>query len=827
MDNEFTEMNDTITSAITFLRLKGSAAEIVTRFVNHLKYTRGKDQFSATPLDCYLSFAASVRDILLDRWLDTQPKEYAARRKRVYYLSMEYLIGRSLGNAILNLDLERQSQKALSLMGFDLSLLQELEWDAGLGNGGLGRLAACFLDSMATLKIPAYGYGIRYEYGIFFQHIRNQEQRETPDNWLRYGSVWEIPHPERLFPVGFGGSLSESADSHGNRRLHWHPEEYVMAMAYDYLVPGFHNGYVNTLRLWSAKSTRDFNLSYFNEGDYVQAVADKNHSEMISKVLYPNDNKMAGKELRLKQEYFFVSATLQDILRRFYKKVQDWTRLPEQVAVQMNDTHPAIAVAELMRLLVDEKKLNWETAWELTQRCLAYTNHTILPEALEKWQVSLFEKVLPRHLQIIYEINHRFLYSVRLAGDGDDATLRRMSIIEEDPVKSVRMAHLAVVGSHSVNGVSELHSELLKQKVFPDFHRLYPERFNSKTNGITPRRWLMLCNPRLSELVTNAIGKAWMKNLNKLGQLMDFAADGALLEALGKVKRENKQDFCAYLKEMHGLEMGPDCIFDFQAKRLHEYKRQLLNALHIIHLVNRIRDGRAGDLHPHAFFFAGKAAPGYYTAKLVLRFICALSAYIDADPKLRSLLRVVFLPNYRVTLAERIMPAAEVSQQISTAGTEASGTGNMKFALNGALTVGTLDGANIEIREAVGRENFFLFGLTEEEVRKLKGSGYHPYGIAHESESIRRVFDFIQRDELTPHSPGLFQPLLNLLLYQGDEYCLVADFEDYVRVMAEVDEAYRDQANWNRMSLANIAHMGRFSSDETIRRYAKEIWGVV
>jgi len=820
-------MNKALTEAIASTQLEGAATDIFNRFVHHLKYDHGKDQYSATPLDCYLSFAASIRDILLDRWLITQPQEYQKQSKRVYYLSLEYLIGRSLSNAILNLDLYKQSVKALSRMGFDLSMLQELEWDAGLGNGGLGRLAACFLDSLATLKIPAYGYGIRYEYGIFFQHIKNGEQMETPDNWLRYGSIWEIPHPEHLFPVHFGGKVVESVDEHGNHRIKWEKGEFVMAMAYDYLVPGFRNGYINTLRLWSAKSTRDFNLSYFNEGDYVQAVADKNHSEMISKVLYPSDNKMAGKELRLKQEYFFVSATLQDILRRFSKKVQDLRLLPEHAAIQLNDTHPAIAVAELMRLLVDERKLNWETAWEITQRCFAYTNHTILPEALEKWQVAMFEKILPRHLQIIYEINHRFLYSVRLTSSGDDATLRRMSIIEEEPVKSVRMAHLAIVGSHSVNGVSALHTEILKERVFPDFHQIYPEKFNSKTNGITPRRWLFLANPRLTELITNAIGKAWMRNLSKLTQLMQFSADGAFLDELGKVKRANKQDFSDYLWDMHRIQTDPDSIFDFQAKRLHEYKRQLLNAMQIIHLINRIRAGDIRDLQPHTFFFAGKAAPGYYTAKLIIRFIVAISEYVEKDKQLRQYLRVLYLPNYRVSLAERIMPAAEVSQQISTAGTEASGTGNMKFALNGALTVGTLDGANIEIREAVGAENFFLFGMTAAEVQALKQSGYHPYGLMHAQEPIRHIFEFIGSDELNPLSPGLFQPLINLLLYQGDEYCIVADLPDYIRVMEEVNATWQDKSAWNQMSLANIANMGGFSSDETIKRYAKEIWKVM
>jgi len=818
-------MKDSFIEKISRTEIKDSAEDIVSRFIYHLKYSQGKDQFSASPMDCYLSFAAAVKDILLDRWLKTQPKEYAAQRKRVYYLSLEYLIGRSLGNAILNLDLNKQSAKALEEMGFDLSLLSELEWDAGLGNGGLGRLAACFLDSLATLQIPAFGYGIRYEYGIFFQHIKNGEQIETPDNWLRYGSIWETAHPERLFPVQFGGYAKEVMDADGHKHSQWIPGETVMAMAYDYLIPGFQNNYVNTLRLWSAKSSRDFDLSYFNEGDYVQAVADKNHGEMISKVLYPKDNKMQGKELRLKQEYFFVCATLQDILRRFFKKDNDLHNLPQKAAIQMNDTHPAIAVAEMMRLMVDEKNLAWEKAWEITQACLAYTNHTIMPEALEKWQLSLFEQVLPRHLQIIYEINHRFLSSLRLEPHQNEDFLRKVSIIEEEPVKSVRMANLAILGSHSVNGVSQLHSELLKTHVFKEFYGLYPQRFNNKTNGITPRRWLLLCNPRLTDLITKAIGPAWQNDLLLLEKLISYQHDTTFLEDLAEVKQQNKLDFCSYIAATHKRKLNPDSIFDFQAKRIHEYKRQLLNALGVIHLILKLRRGE--EVYPQSFFFAGKAAPGYYAAKLIIRFINALGAYIEHDKQLSEKLAVIFLPNYRVTLAERIMPAAEISKQISTAGTEASGTGNMKFALNGALTIGTLDGANIEMREACGAENFFLFGMTAAEVEHLKANGYHPYELMHSNQALKDIFDFIQSDELCPLSPGLFTPLLDLLLHQGDFYCLIADLPDYLRVCSEAAKTYQNKAVWNAMSLANIAAMGRFSSDETIKGYAREIWKVM
>lgn len=817
-------MKDSFIEKISRTEIKDSAEDIVSRFIYHLKYSQGKDQFSASPMDCYLSFAAAVKDILLDRWLKTQPKEYATQRKRVYYLSLEYLIGRSLGNAILNLDLNKQSAKALEEMGFDLSLLSELEWDAGLGNGGLGRLAACFLDSLATLQIPAFGYGIRYEYGIFFQHIKNGEQIETPDNWLRYGSIWETAHPERLFPVQFGGYAKEVMDADGHKHSQWIPGETVMAMAYDYLIPGFQNNYVNTLRLWSAKSSRDFDLSYFNEGDYVQAVADKNHGEMISKVLYPKDNKMQGKELRLKQEYFFVCATLQDILRRFFKKDNDLRNLPQKAAIQMNDTHPAIAVAEMMRLMVDEKNLAWEKAWEITQACLAYTNHTIMPEALEKWQLSLFEQVLPRHLQIIYEINHRFLSSLRLESHQNEDFLRKVSIIEEEPVKSVRMANLAILGSHSVNGVSQLHSDLLKTHVFKEFYGLYPQRFNNKTNGITPRRWLLLCNPRLTDLITKAIGPAWQNDLLLLDKLISYQHDTTFLEDLAEVKQQNKLDFCSYIAATHKRKLNPDSIFDFQAKRIHEYKRQLLNALGVIHLILKLRRGE--EVYPQSFFFAGKAAPGYYAAKLIIRFINALGAYIEHDKQLSEKLAVIFLPNYRVTLAERIMPAAEISKQISTAGTEASGTGNMKFALNGALTLGTLDGANVEMAEEIGQENMFIFGLSAEEVVKVKASGYNPHYYYEKDPELKRVVDSLVDGSFDNGSKDEFRAIWKALMEEGDTYLHLADFRSFVDTSARVDELYRQRDEWVKKAILNVARMGKFSSDRAIKEYARDIWKI-
>lgn len=819
-------MKQSLADRISGLALQGSPQELVNRFIHHLKYVQGKDQYSATPLDIYLSFAGAVKDVLLDRWLKTQPEEYAKDSKRVYYLSLEYLIGRSLGNAILNLDLEQNSLKALKELGYNLDVLQELEWDAGLGNGGLGRLAACFLDSLASLRIPAYGYGIRYEYGIFFQHLKAGQQVETPDNWLRYGSVWEVQHPEHLFPVYFGGDVELTAGPKGIKKPVWHPSDVVMAMACDYLVPGFRNGYVNTLRLWAAKSSRDFDLRFFNEGDYVHAVSSKNHSELISKVLYPKDDNLQGKELRLRQEYFFVSATIQDILRRFDKKHNDLSELPNEVAIQLNDTHPAIAVAELMRVLTDVRNVPFDKAWEITQGCMAYTNHTILPEALEKWQVSLFHSLLPRHLQIIYELNQRFIDRLISLGSPVES-IRKLSLIEEEPVKSVRMANLAILGSHSVNGVSALHTEILKDRVFPEFYQLYPQRFNNKTNGITPRRWLMLANPNLSELLTTALGEGWMNDTMELHRLKDFNKDKAFLLELNQVKHRNKLDFAKYLYATHKIRVNPESIFDFQAKRIHEYKRQLLNALHIIHLALAIKNDHPREVYPHTFFFAGKAAPGYYQAKLIIRFINAISNWLQRDKELSKLLQVVFLPNYSVSLAQRIMPASEVSQQISTAGTEASGTGNMKFALNGALTVGTLDGANIEMREAAGPENFFIFGMTAEEVAALKTSGYHPYSMMQADARTREVFQFLATDELNPLEPGLFDPLVESLLHLGDNYCLIADFPDYIRVMQEMETAYADSLGWAARSLANIAGMADFSSDETIKRYAHEIWKVI
>ena len=794
-------------------------------FVNHLEYSCAKDEYSATDLDLFKSLAYTARDRLIERWVETQQSYYDQDAKRVYYLSLEFLIGRTLGNSLINLDLYENVNRALLDLGYSLEDLQEMEWDAGLGNGGLGRLAACFLDSMATLELPAYGYGIRYEYGIFFQRIKDGYQIETPDNWLRYGNPWEFARPEYLYPVHFHGRVNTYTDSSGRQRFSWTDTEVVMAMAYDTPVPGYRNNTVNNLRLWSAKATRDFNLEYFNHGDYERAVSDKAHSENISKVLYPNDNVFEGKELRLKQEYFFVSAKLQDIVRRYKKGHENFTSFADKVAVQLNDTHPAIAIAELMRIFLDNEGLDWDTAWEITTGTFGYTNHTVLPEALEQWPVSLMESVLPRHLQIIYEINQRFLDRIRERFPGDNARLRRMSIIEEGQERRVRMAHLAIAGSHSLNGVAALHSDILRTGVFQDFYEIWPEKFNNKTNGITQRRWLKLCNPGLSSLISSRIGDAWVKDLRELKKIVPFGEESGFREDWRSIKRGNKEKLAAFIEGIQEVDINPDSLFDVQVKRIHEYKRQLLNALHVMTLFNRIKSRPEGDYLPRTVLFAGKAAPGYFMAKLIIKLINALGDLINNDPDIGDRLKVVFIPNYSVSLAEKIMPAADLSEQISTAGTEASGTGNMKFALNGALTIGTLDGANVEIREEVGEENIFIFGMDTDEVFRMKSTGYNPQHYYHGNPELKAALDLMQNGILAPEEPGLFGPLVQSLL-QGDQYMLLADYESYIRCHERVESTYRDQETWTRMCIRNVAGMGKFSTDRTIAEYASEIWKV-
>ncbi len=795
-------------------------------FRYHLEYSLGKDEYSATQRDIFKSLAMTVRDLLFERWTETQQTYYHKAAKRVYYLSLEFLIGRMLSDALINLGIYENMRKAMTVLGCDIESLKEIEFDAGLGNGGLGRLAACFMDSMATLGIPAYGYGIRYEYGIFFQRIQNGYQVETPDNWLRYGNPWEIERPEHLYPVKFYGRVHQSTDDHGNFHCGWVDTQDVLAMAYDTPVPGYRNNTVNNLRLWSAKSTREFNLDYFNHGDYERAVADKAHSETISMVLYPNDNMFEGRELRLKQEYFFVSATLQDIIRRFMKtNPKGFQRFPEEVAIQLNDTHPAIAIPELIRLLVDEERVGWDEAWDITVRSFGYTNHTIMGEALEKWPVSLMGRVLPRHLQIIYEINRRFLdHVLSLHISDNDLKIQNLSLIEEGAEKRVRMASLAIMGSHSVNGVSEIHTGLLKSELFREFYEIWPERFKNITNGITQRRWLKACNPELSKLITSHIGEGWITDLSQLEKLVPLADDDGFQKSWLEVKLKNKKRLAEFIR--NHVTVNPSALFDCQVKRFHEYKRQLLNALHVVYLYNRIRTGSNPMSVPRMFIFAGKAAPGYWTAKLIIKLINSIADKVNHDKDVNDRMKVVFLANYDVSLAERIIPAADLSEQISTAGTEASGTSNMKFALNGALTIGTMDGANVEILQEVGKENFFTFGLTTEQIGSLRISGYSPREYYEGNPHLKGVIDLISDGYFSPDEPSLFKPLVDSLLNGGDPYLLLADFADYLRCQEEVMKTYRDRKKWARMSILNVAHMGTFSSDRTIQEYAREIWDV-
>jgi starch phosphorylase len=795
-------------------------AGITEAFAHRMMYSVAKDRYTAREFDAYQGLAYAVRDRLMERWFRTQDAYYHADAKRVYYLSLEFLLGRALLDNVLSLGAEDAYREALERLGYDLEELQEQEWDAGLGNGGLGRLAACLLESAATLGLPFYGYGIRYEYGIFQQRIRDGFQVETPDNWLRYGNPWEIPRPHALFPVQFYGRTEHVRDEKGRHLARWIDTQSVYAMAYDSLVAGFRTDNVNTLRLWAAKSSREFDLLRFNAGEYVRAVEDKNESENISKVLYPPDDRYAGKELRLKQQYFFVSATLQDILRRFRKRPRRWEELPAKVAVQLNDTHPALAIPELMRLLVDGERVDWDRAWSLTQQVFAYTNHTILPEALERWPSELLRRLLPRHFEIIEEIDRRLRVAVAGRRPADEDAGRKMAIL--DDTGHVRMAHLAIVGSHSVNGVARLHTEILTQRTFAGFHAHFPGRFNNKTNGITPRRWLLKCNPGLARLVTEAVGEGWLKDLGELRGLGAFAGDPAYRERWSAAKRASKAALAQWVRRTLGLDLDPDALFDCHVKRIHEYKRQLLNALHVITLYQRIREG-GQDGVPRAVIFAGKAAPGYAMAKLIIKLIHAVARMVNADPATRGRLRVAFLPNYSVTLAERIFPACELSEQISTAGTEASGTGNMKAALNGALTLGTLDGANVEIRDEVGPENIFIFGHTAAEIEALRSSGYDPRAWVEKSPELRRAVEAIARGPLEKAHPGLFRPVVEELLGR-DRYFLGADFDAYVECQRRAAEAYRRPPDWTRMSVLNVSGMGRFSSDRTVQEYATDIW---
>ena len=793
-------------------------------FLEHLFYTVGKDNHNAHRRDAYVALANVVRDRLMQRWIRTQQTYYEANAKRVYYLSLEFLMGRALANNLISIGLYDEVAKILGEFGINLTDLCEQEPDAGLGNGGLGRLAACFLDSMATLALPGYGYGIRYEFGIFDQVIRNGAQVERPEQWLRFGNPWEFARPEYLVPVKFYGRCAQRMEE-GRLRTEWVDTQDVLGMPHDTPVAGFRNDTVNTLRLWRARATDEFDLGVFNAGDYLQAVEKKEVSENISKVLYPNDSYPEGKELRLKQQYFFVSCSIQDIVRRHLTTHEDFTTFSDKVAIQLNDTHPAIAIPELLRVLLDTHGLGWDEAWAICQKTFAYTNHTLLSEALETWPVSLMEKLLPRHMQLIYEINARFLQSLDGTPLGNDGAKRRLSIIDEDGGKRVRMAHLATVGSHNVNGVAALHTQLIKKTLLPEFDALSPGKIVNVTNGVTPRRWLLQANPKLAAMITQVVGEGWPTDLSKLRKLEKVASDSSFQAEFRKVKRENKLALAEIVKADTGVAIDPDSLFDVQVKRIHEYKRQLLNVLHVVALYQRIKVDPAEVKVPRTVLIGGKSAPGYAMAKSIIRLVTGVAEVVNADPATRGKLRVVFLPNYRVSLAERIFPASDLSEQISTAGKEASGTGNMKFALNGALTIGTLDGANVEIREEVKPENFFLFGMTVDEVEKRRSEGYDPYALYEADAELRAVLDAIGRGDFSAGNPSLFQPILDALLRHGDEYFLLADFRSYLDAQRDVEKTWLQPERWSRMAILNVARAGKFSSDRSIGEYAKHIWG--
>ena len=795
-------------------------------FANRLIYSLGKDPITATHRDWFHTTAYAVRERLIERWMETMRSYYDSDVKRVYYLSMEFLTGRLLANSLLNMGFYEECREALCDLEQDIDRIRELEMDAALGNGGLGRLAACFLDSMATLSLPGYGYGIRYEYGMFTQRIENGNQVEHPDNWLRYGNPWDFPRPEVLFPVKFGGRVVHFKDEQAHSHFHWVDTEDVMAMACDTPVPGYNTSTVNNMRLWTAKASRDFNLKYFNEGNYIKAVEEKNESENLSKVLYPDDTTIMGRELRLKQQYFFVCASLHDILLRFTKYHPNLDELPDKVAIQLNDTHPSIAIPELMRVLVDVHHLDWDRAWNITRRTFSYTNHTLMPEALETWPVSLFEEVLPRHLQIIYEINYRFLEEVRHRYPGDGERFKRMSIVDEGGGRRVRMAHLAIVGSHQVNGVSRIHTDLMKTTIFADFGEFFPDRIINITNGVTPRRWLHQANPGLSALITSRIGHGWVSDLAELRKLVPLAQDPEFREQFRAVKRENKKRLAGIIKMRLNLTIDPASMFDVQIKRIHEYKRQLLNVLHVITRYNRIREGRIQDLVPRTVIFGGKAAPGYTMAKLIIKLIHSVGDVVNNDPVIGDRLKVVFIPDYNVSNAEKIIPACDLSEQISTAGTEASGTGNMKLGLNGALTIGTLDGANIEMKDEVGDDNIFIFGHTADEVAALYAKGYNPWDHYHANAELRQSLDMIGSGFFSPDAHDRFKPIVDTLTTHGDHYLLLADYASYIASQERVDALYRDPGEWTRRAVLNVANMGKFSSDRTIREYADRIWDV-
>ncbi len=804
-----------------------TAQDIAQDFAEHLKYSQDADMYHTTQEGRYNALALTVRDRIIHQWNQSRKTQRSQSAKRVYYLSLEFLMGRAMTNNIINLGIEEEVRKALSSLGYTYEELSEVEPDAGLGNGGLGRLAACFLDSLATLEIPAYGYGIRYNYGIFRQQIKNGWQAEQPDNWLRDGNPWEVIRPDVVYPVQFGGEVQVIRE-HGRDQFKWSGSEIVQGIAYDTPIIGYGCKTVNTLRLWSAKSPEEFNFHEFNDGDYTEAVRSKISAENLSQVLYPNDTLYMGKELRLKQQYFFVACSLADIVRRFKREKQSWTNFPSFAAIQLNDTHPSLAVPEMMRILLDEEQLDWDESWDITVRTMGYTNHTLMPEALEKWSLPMLQKILPRHLQIIYEINHRFLQQAVAYFPLQPQMLSKISIIEESNPKQVRMANLAIVGSHSTNGVAELHSQLLKTSMFPQFNLIYPDRFNNKTNGITQRRWLLASNPKLASLITSAIGDGWITDYSQIAKLEAFSKDTNFLGDFEKIKQENKVRAAAFLKQESNLIINPDSFFDVQVKRIHEYKRQLLNALNILLIYTDLKNGGEATkkMEHTTFLFGGKAAPGYVNAKLIIKLINNIAKVINADPATKDKLAVHFMPNYRVSMAELIIPATNLSEQISTAGTEASGTGNMKFMANGALTIGTMDGANVEIAEEVGKENMFIFGNTEEQIAKLS-LGYDPFSRVLADEEIKRIVDLLFSGYFNVNEPNIFEPLRRSLFEEGDRYYHFADLGMYRDAHRSARELYAlDKAEWSRRAVLNISASGKFSSDRTIAQYAKEIWDI-
>ena len=801
---------------------KTLAAEIVTA----LRYRVGKDATVATSHDWLTASIKVVRDRIIDHWITATKEAYDQQAKRVYYLSLEFLIGRLMRDAFSNLGLLENMREALKSLNVDIDLIAQLEPDAALGNGGLGRLAACFMESMATVDVPCHGYGIRYANGMFRQEIHDGWQVELPETWLDHGNSWEFERRERSFEIGFGGTVESITSKDGRLERHvWKPQERVLAVAYDTPVVGWRGNRVNTLRLWSGFPVDPILLKKFNQGDHIGALEESNRADALSRVLYPADSHKAGQELRLRQEYFFSAASLQDILQRHFSQYGEFNSLPDKAAIHLNDTHPAIAVAELMRLLMDVHGIDFDTAWSITKRTFAYTNHTLLPEALESWAVPLFERLLPRHMQIIYAINAEVLLEARASHRFNDDQIRRISLIHEDGERRVRMGNLAFAGSHSINGVSALHTELMKETVFADLHKLYPDRINNKTNGITPRRWLIQCNPGLTGLIKEVIGDKFLDDVEKLKSLDKFATDAIFRDKFAAVKRANKERLANLVSERLGIKLDPSALFDIQIKRIHEYKRQLLNIIEAVALYDQIRSHPERDWMPRVKFFGGKAAPSYHNAKLIIKLANDVAKVINRDPAVRGLLKVVFVPNYNVSVAEIMMPAADLSEQISTAGMEASGTGNMKFGLNGALTIGTLDGANVEMKENVGDDNIFIFGLTTEEVEQRRRSGYNPRAVIEASPELSQALAAISSGVFSPDDPGRYRDLMNGL-YDGDWFMVAADFDSYAATQRKVDGIWRNSPDWYAKAIRNVARMGWFSSDRTIRQYAREIWNV-